>query len=275
MKDQIWQTLEQLPKWGKGSESGYWVSWTYPAFYRKFAQNICRCHKLHIKIAEKCQDIINSGVFDLDYVELKFYTQGLIIDVPGDRTCVYPANDCYTSHNIDTAYQCFGLLTFLTASLEEIIATMGVWADDSQVGLDLPFQDHSYRIERLEVNKPYTLWEIYDFESFTAVGLFFARGRWEAERTLAKFYPGKDMQSRTTSERNYCERLLFPIKQYRATIEFENNFPQKTYEILAFDEAQAEKLMGQYLENAPPLSAVTKMTIEQTRDVIEPVIFPI
>ncbi len=191
-KGERWNVADQLPKWGCNEQgTSYWIGWEFPPFYRRHSEKICQCEKLQKSIAEKCQMILNSGQFDIDWVELKFWRQGLIIDVPGENSCcVYPAGSGYSSHNIDNPAQCFSLLFFFITALEEIYSAMIVWETNPTVGLNLTVGDRTIRLERNLTSRPFEPWNIYGDVSSNALAVIFARNREEAEQNIEKCAEG-------------------------------------------------------------------------------------
>jgi len=274
-KDVIWEAIEQLPKWGGNKEgTSYWVGWKYPPFYEKYAGKICRCGRLQQIITEKCQRILDSGQFDIDWVELKFYQHGLIIDVPGNACGVYPAgNKTYSSHNVDTPAQCFSLLFFLVTALDEIYKAMGVWERNPASGLNLPVGDRTFRLDRSMESKPFELWNIRDEHREVAVVL--ARNSQEAEKKKDQFAEGKEgfFNCMPFFPSLNHEMVLSPLKRFDVVAEFTNKFPAITYEVIAADSSQAEEMIEEMLERELPLAKAEKIeVVDKAGKPIEPTI---
>jgi len=272
-RDELWDAKEELPSWGCNHErSSYWIGWKYPPFYKHYKEKLCRCEKLHQKIRERCQLILDSGQFDLEYVELKFWLQGLIIDVPGDACCVYPDRDGYSSHNIDNQAQCFGLLFFFITALEEVYTIMGIWKENPEFGLTLPAGDYLYRLDRSRESKPFKPWEIRD--DCRPLALILARDRREAEEKTERLSKTKKgyFNCMPLPLLDYHDKELSLLKEYRVIVKFKRGFPSVAYRVIATSSVHAEELVEEAFEQNPPLAEIKNIQTEKEVGFIEPMI---
>lgn len=269
-QDAIWQTLETLPNWGfsdHGNYHIYWVEWHYPPFYEKHADKTAASPRLQQIIVERCQFILDSGQFDIDWVELKFYKHGLIIDVPGNACGIYPDTSDhgqYGSHNVDSAAQCFSLLFFFLTALHEIYSFMISWDENPTAGIDGEPTDRTYRLERSNNSRRYELWRLE--EEFRLKTLIYARTRREAEEIVQEANLDGDVRPAVMSD--------FPFVSALRLWKVQVNLGEagvKYYQVLAYDNEDAEELVRQKLEEEPLLFP-TQSIIAEKYQILQPMV---
>lgn len=264
-KNEPRDVIDLFPKWGCNEEgTSYWIGCELPWFYQVHVEKICQCEKLQKMIMEKCRVILNSGQFDIDWVELKFWSQGLIIDVPGENSCcVYPTSSGYTSHNVDNPAQCFSLAFFLIVALEEIYSAMNVWEQNPGAGLNLSIANRTVRLERSLESTPYEPWNIRDDIGSRDLAVVFARNRHEAEKKMSMFAEGKDGHFRCLPAPLFLVSKEIPslLKCFEVGVELAGNFPTFTHRVIAADAAQAEELVREMVEKEPPLTGVKNVAV--------------
>jgi hypothetical protein len=260
----IWQFIQSLPTWGfqdhGESRRAYWVLWHYPPFYERHAEKIAVCPKLQEKIARSCQFVLDSGQFDIDWVELFFREHGLIINVPGNACGIYPDFDRsgqYGSHNIDTSAQCFSLLFFLITALFEIYSTMATWEEDPTVGIEGEPCDRMYRLKRTINSKRYEHWEAID-DGYRTFAIIHARSRDEADTIAAKANVENNLRQMSMVERDYP--ILSTLQQWRVRVETEDGETIR-YQVLASNDDDAKSLVEEKLQGPLLLFPITIKSI--------------
>ncbi len=257
--DEFGRIFERFPSWTKDD---YNIYWRLPEIYKRHADKIWGCSKLIEQIIERSKLVLNSGQFDIREVDLSFDSRGVTISVlPGTNGCmVYPSPDgrSYSCHNIDSPNQCFSLYFLLVTALNEIFQWIARWEEDPGAGLTEDVEKTYFRLERSLESKDFRLFEIKDWDLETA-GVSFARTTEEAEKVAKNVLGEDECQSAMSMLGNPCFLSSFLI--FEVEVSFEENFPSKTFEVIAESKFDVERMVKKEMENQPAFWPVKKIKV--------------
>lgn len=222
----------------KEQSVGAWgISWQPPKDLQDFFPKIASCPKMQELIAKRCQEVLNTGIFNIEEVELKFYKHGFGISVsPGNACDIFVLKSRFSTHNIDNASQCYALHGFFIIMLREIFEMIVLWTDNPMICIEGEPKDRSCRIKRSMSSKPFRLWKVDSFCDDLVTELVWARDAKEAGKLL-------NLSTITISPLTKDDGLnLSCLKIFEIEVNYQDPelCPPKKYNVLADNTTDAE-----------------------------------
>lgn len=259
--------MNVMPRWGccnTGLGNRWYAEYSFPPFWANHIATATGLATVQKTITERCQGILDNGLFDLEWIIIEFRKNGIYFEVPGVNGCYINPSDSrgYGEHNIDTPEQAFCLFLCLITALREIYQIISILIDDPKC---LNEQELTYPTVTLKQNKsmkPLRPWTIKD--DYETVAVIIAQTMEEAsEIASAKGdYYGSDISYSSFYE--HSKTMLTPLTLWYITVELDIDSQEPTkweYKVVAGSKFRAIEIVENHFEENPPMFPILSITV--------------
>lgn len=248
------------------TQTRWFSDYRYPPVYRKYIGNVLRCPRLKQRIVDKCQNVLDSGLFDLDWLKISFTQLGVAFEVPGVNGCyINPEHWEYGEHNIDTPNQAYCLFLCLIGALYEIYQAIVVWIKTPDAGLEENEGENYFELKQNISSRTDRFWVTeQDYPNDNLI-IVVAKTWQDAEKVARK----NDIEERVSPcHDNY--KILSPLQVYDVKVFLVETPTPFVHQVLASSHYHAEDIVKEHYKREKLLFTIKSITVEQKSRFIRP-----